>query len=347
MERYRRVHRFEHLTRTHVHPAQDSGSAEQRSRIKQLTGRGAQQTHDSPRTDARDGTSSGTLSADVDHVIDAPASGKSTRLVLPFRMHAVVDRIVSAERAGLLQFLVARGGGDDACPRCTRELDGEGRNAARPQRQHRFAGHQWPEPEQRVPRGHACDRKRRAFCEIEVVGDGDEPVLVDGNHLREHSVEQTTALRLETVQWLSAADPALDESAGDAVADLPPGDGRPRFDDDARPVRPRNDVRTCDREPVVPGREQNVAEVDPGTPPAAFAHITLPAGDYATLRHHGSYDGLEASNQRAIDAVLASGRDPADFPLFHHFLDDPEEVAPEALRTDILIRLVPVESGPC
>jgi AraC family transcriptional regulator len=83
-----------------------------------------------------------------------------------------------------------------------------------------------------------------------------------------------------------------------------------------------------------------LAFADPGTPPAAFRRITLPAGDYATLRHHGSYDGLEASNQRAIDGVLASGRDLADFPLFHHFLDDPEEVAPEALRTDILIRLV-------
>jgi AraC family transcriptional regulator len=90
-----------------------------------------------------------------------------------------------------------------------------------------------------------------------------------------------------------------------------------------------------------------LAFTDPGTPPAAFRRITLPAGDYATLRHHGSYDGLEASNQRAIDAVLASGRDLADFPLFHHFLDDPEEVAPEALRTDILIRLVSADGSPC
>ncbi len=89
------------------------------------------------------------------------------------------------------------------------------------------------------------------------------------------------------------------------------------------------------------------AIADPGTPPAVFRCIALPAGDYATLRHTGSYDQLEASNQRAIDGLLASGRDPADFPLFHHFLDDPEAVAPEALRTDILIRLVPVAAQPC
>ncbi|WP_084584626.1 AraC family transcriptional regulator [Sphingomonas azotifigens] len=90
-----------------------------------------------------------------------------------------------------------------------------------------------------------------------------------------------------------------------------------------------------------------LAFTDPGKPPAAFARVTLPAGDYAVVRHHGSYEGLEASNQRAIDALLALARDPADFPLFHHFLDDPEEVAPEALRTDILIRLVPAENRPC
>lgn len=80
---------------------------------------------------------------------------------------------------------------------------------------------------------------------------------------------------------------------------------------------------------------------DPGAPPAPFARITLPPAEYARWRHDGPYDGLEASNDRLIDAVLASGREPADFPLFHHFLDDPEEVAPEALRTDILVRLQP------
>lgn len=80
---------------------------------------------------------------------------------------------------------------------------------------------------------------------------------------------------------------------------------------------------------------------DPGTPPVPFARITLLPGDYALWRHEGPYDGLEASNDRLIDAVLASRREPADFPLFHHFLDDPEEVPPEALRTDILLRLLP------
>ncbi len=80
---------------------------------------------------------------------------------------------------------------------------------------------------------------------------------------------------------------------------------------------------------------------DSSAPPAPFGHVRLPSGDYARWRHDGPYDGLEASNDRLVEAVLTSGREPADFPLFHHFLDDPEEVAPEALRTDILLWLLP------
>ncbi|HST44728.1 MAG TPA: AraC family transcriptional regulator [Luteimonas sp.] len=78
---------------------------------------------------------------------------------------------------------------------------------------------------------------------------------------------------------------------------------------------------------------------DASRPPAPFEMLALEAGEYATLRHTGDYAGLEDANQRLLVQVLASGREPADFPLFHHFLDDPEEVAPELLRTDVLVRL--------
>jgi AraC family transcriptional regulator len=79
---------------------------------------------------------------------------------------------------------------------------------------------------------------------------------------------------------------------------------------------------------------------DPGAPPPPFRTITLPAGSYAVTRHLGSYDGLEAANQRLVHQLLASGREPADLPLFHHFLDDPEAVAEADLRTDILLLLL-------
>lgn len=73
--------------------------------------------------------------------------------------------------------------------------------------------------------------------------------------------------------------------------------------------------------------------------PPPFERIVLPAGGYAVLRHDGSYEGLEASNQRLMAAVLLSGREPGEMMLFHHFLDDPEQVAEADLRTDILLLL--------
>lgn len=82
-----------------------------------------------------------------------------------------------------------------------------------------------------------------------------------------------------------------------------------------------------------------LALADPGTPAPPMRIVPLPAGDYAALRHLGSYDGLEDANQALMRWLIASGRTPADFPLFHHFLDDPEEVPEAALRTDVLIRL--------
>lgn len=79
--------------------------------------------------------------------------------------------------------------------------------------------------------------------------------------------------------------------------------------------------------------------------PAPFRQVSLPAGEYAVLRHMGSYDGLEDSNQQLITQILASGREPSGLPLLHHFLDDPEETEEGNLRTDILILLADRESG--
>jgi AraC family transcriptional regulator len=84
-----------------------------------------------------------------------------------------------------------------------------------------------------------------------------------------------------------------------------------------------------------------LALADPGAPTAPFTRMTLAAGEYAALRHIGSYDELEDSDQSLIRWIVAAERTPADFPLFHHFLDDPDEVSAEQLRTDILMRLEP------
>ena len=74
--------------------------------------------------------------------------------------------------------------------------------------------------------------------------------------------------------------------------------------------------------------------------PDPFRVLRLPAGEYACLRHFGSYDGLEASTQYVVSEwLLSSGREPADFPIFHHFHNDPDQTPVEELITDILLPL--------
>jgi AraC family transcriptional regulator len=64
--------------------------------------------------------------------------------------------------------------------------------------------------------------------------------------------------------------------------------------------------------------------------------LTLGGGLWARLRHVGPYAGLEP----ATDALLAewlpySGYALRDEPLFHHYLDDPEQTPEAVLRTDV------------
>ena len=76
------------------------------------------------------------------------------------------------------------------------------------------------------------------------------------------------------------------------------------------------------------------------TAPQPLRVLALPAGDYARLRHLGSYDGLEATTQHLVgDWLPASGWEPANFPVFHHFISDPDATPVEELVTDILLPL--------
>ncbi len=75
-------------------------------------------------------------------------------------------------------------------------------------------------------------------------------------------------------------------------------------------------------------------------PPAPMALRTLGGGSYAVLRHVGPYEGLED----ALDRLLAewwphSGRALRDAPVFHHYLDDPEQTPAPILRADIHLPL--------
>ncbi|WCT73549.1 AraC family transcriptional regulator [Sphingomonas naphthae] len=78
------------------------------------------------------------------------------------------------------------------------------------------------------------------------------------------------------------------------------------------------------------------------SPPAPFHSVTLAAGDHAVIRHVGDYDALEAIDQYLVGEWLpASGREPADAPLIHHFLTDPENTPVEQWTTDVLLPLRP------
>jgi len=74
--------------------------------------------------------------------------------------------------------------------------------------------------------------------------------------------------------------------------------------------------------------------------PEPFRVLRLPAGEFACLRHFGSYGGLEAATQYVVgEWLLSSGREPADFPVFHNFINDPDQTPVDELITDILLPL--------
>ncbi len=54
----------------------------------------------------------------------------------------------------------------------------------------------------------------------------------------------------------------------------------------------------------------------------------------------GSYSQLDGATQQLIgDWLLHSGREPADRPIFHHFLTDPEATPEAEWQTDVLLPL--------
>jgi len=71
--------------------------------------------------------------------------------------------------------------------------------------------------------------------------------------------------------------------------------------------------------------------------------LLLGGGQWARLRHVGPYAGLEP----VTDALLAlwlpgSSYVLRDEPLFHHYLDDPEQTPEAVLRTDIYLPVMPL-----
>jgi AraC family transcriptional regulator len=69
----------------------------------------------------------------------------------------------------------------------------------------------------------------------------------------------------------------------------------------------------------------------------------LAGGEYAVLRHKGPYSNMRSAYQWLYGEWLAnSGREVADQPAFEDYLNNPREVAPTELLTDIYMPLKPL-----
>lgn len=68
--------------------------------------------------------------------------------------------------------------------------------------------------------------------------------------------------------------------------------------------------------------------------------VHLPAGPHAVMRYRGPYSGLGAAYEQLFGQWLpASGREPADRPVFEIYLNTPINSAPEDLVTEICVPL--------
>jgi AraC family transcriptional regulator len=78
-------------------------------------------------------------------------------------------------------------------------------------------------------------------------------------------------------------------------------------------------------------------------PPDAFRLVAIPGGHYATLTYRGDYAGLpEAEARLMATALLDLDAEPADAPMLHAYLNDPDETPVEDLLTGIYL---PLASG--
>lgn len=75
---------------------------------------------------------------------------------------------------------------------------------------------------------------------------------------------------------------------------------------------------------------------------ASIERKSLAAGEYAVLRHKGPYSNMRSAYQWLYGEWLSnSGREVANQPAFEEYLNNPREVAPADLITDIYMPLKP------
>jgi hypothetical protein len=95
---------------------------------------------------------------------------------------------------------------------------------------------------QRVPRGHASTRKRRALFGGEVRRSLHDALLLQHHKFRQHTVDAAAQRGRLHIRGRFAAGPALEEAAGDLVADLNARDAGTDLHHLAGTIGQRNDV---------------------------------------------------------------------------------------------------------
>lgn len=75
-----------------------------------------------------------------------------------------------------------------------------------------------------------------------------------------------------------------------------------------------------------------------GEAPEGLDLTTIPAGEVATAKHIGPYDKLEDTYVKLMSFIAEQGRD-KDSWMYEWYLNDPAEVSPEELVTEVMIPL--------
>ena len=77
--------------------------------------------------------------------------------------------------------------------------------------------------------------------------------------------------------------------------------------------------------------------VESGHVPDGLVELRFEGGRFARFVHVGPYEGLPGAWAAAVGTMLSSGHHRRDAPALEIYVNNPHEVSPAALRTEILI----------
>ena len=140
-------------------------------------------------------------------------------------------------------------------------MQAEDGNAAGAEDQNGLARLERMQAVKRIPGGDGGTGERRRLLVGDVVGDQDEALLVEHDILRKYAVDRAAEGCAGMAGFHVAAHPALHENARDPVAGLHAGDILAGFNDLARAIRQRHEVRWHGAAHVATGGDRQVAEI--------------------------------------------------------------------------------------